>query len=101
MNDKKADKPANIPGMPDTMLLSLASLLEKGTLLRDTIKRLSLTPGTPFLITKRCTDGTFQEGDLIFLETGNDIVCPKTGRRISPGQCTPENMDFECHVLSR
>ena len=77
-------------------LLSWEELLEKGQLLKDTIQRRSLTPGIPYRITKSCTDGTFQEGDIIFLESGNDIVCPKTGRRVSPGQCTQENLDFEC-----
>ena len=40
-------------------LLSWDELLEKGTLLKETIHRLSLTSGVPYLITKRCTDGTF------------------------------------------
>lgn len=80
-------------------LLSWEELLEKGQLLKDTIQRLSLTPGVPYRITRGCTDGTFQDGDIIFLESGNDIVCPKTGHRVSPGQCTPENMDFECIPL--
>ena len=77
-------------------LLSWEKLLEKGTLLKDTIQRLSLKPGVPYLVTKSCTDGTFQEGDVIFLESGNDIVCPKTGHRVTPGACTLENLDFEC-----
>ena len=98
MNDKKAEKPANIP---DAKLLSWAELLEKGTLLNDTIKRLSLKPGVPFLVTRSCTDGTFQEGDLIFLEEGNDIICPKTGHRVTPGECMRKNLDFECIVFSQ
>ena len=77
-------------------LLSWKELLKKGTLLKDTIRRLSLTPGVPYLVTKSCTDGTFQEGDVIFLEFGNDIVCPKTGHRVTPGACMRENLDFIC-----
>lgn len=87
------------PNSSNKNLLSWAELLEKGQLLKDTIQRLSLTPGVPYRITLGCTDGTFQDGDIIFLESGNDIVCPKTGHRVSPGQCTPENMDFECIPL--
>ena len=66
-------------------LLSWEELLEKGALLKEAIHRLSLMPGMPYLVTKSCTDGTFQKGDVIFLEPENDIFCPKTGRRISPG----------------
>ena len=77
-------------------LLSWEELLEKGALLKEAIHRLSLMPGIPYLVTKSCTDGTFQKGDVIFLEPGNDIFCPKTGRRISPGQCSQDNLDFEC-----
>ena len=77
-------------------LLSWEELLDKGALLKDTIQSLSLTPGIPYLITKSCTDVTFQEGDVIFLEFGNDIICPKTGHRVSPGACTHENLDFIC-----
>ena len=36
------------------------------------------------------------KGDLIFLEPGRDLFCPKTGRRISPGQCARDNLDFIC-----
>lgn len=77
-------------------LLSWDELLEKGTLLKNTIQRLSLTPSVPYLVIKSCTDGTFREGDVIFLESGNDIICPKTGHRVSPGACTRENLDFIC-----
>mgnify|MGYP004671997673 CR=1 FL=1 len=84
------------PNSSNKKLLSWDELLEKGALLKDTIQRLSLTPGVPYLVTKSCTDGTFQEGDVIFLESGNDIVCPKTGHRVSPGQCMRENLDFDC-----
>ena len=63
-------------------LLSWEELLEKGALLKEAIHRLSLMPGMPYLVTKSCTDGTFQKGDVIFLEPENDIFCPKTGRRI-------------------
>lgn len=87
------------PNSSNKNLLSWAELLEKGQLLKDTIQRLSLIPGVPYRITRGCTDVTFQDGDIIFLESGNDIVCQKTGRRVSPGQCTPENMDFECIPL--
>ena len=45
---------------------------------------------------KSCTDGTFQAGDVITLEANHDLFCPKTGKRITPGQCTKENMDFLC-----
>ena len=41
-------------------LLSWEELFEKGTLLRNTIKQLSLTPGAFYSVTKSCTDGTFQ-----------------------------------------
>ena len=97
----KHDSSDNRINSSSKKLLSWEELLEKGALLKDTIQRLSLTPGVPYLITKRCTDGTFQEGDVIFLESGNDIVCPKTGHRVSPGQCTRENLDFECLVFSQ
>ena len=76
--------------------ISWEELLEKGALLKEAIHRLSLMPGMPYLVTKSCTDGTFQKGDVIFLEPENDIFCPKTGRRISPGQCSQDNLDFEC-----
>ena len=95
----KHDSSDNRVNSSSKNLLSWEKLLEKGTLLKDTIQRLSLTPGVPFLITKGTSDGTFQKGDVIFLESGNDIVCPKTGRRITPGQCTPDNLDFECIAL--
>ena len=49
-------------------LLSWEELLEKGALLKEAIHRLSLMPGMPYLVTKSCTDGTFQKGDVIFLE---------------------------------
>ena len=49
-------------------LLSWEELFEKGTLLRNTIT----------------------------LEANSDFFCPKTGKRITPGQCTKENMDFLC-----
>ena len=77
-------------------LLSWEELFEKGTLLRNTIKQLSLTPGAFYSVTKSCTDGTFQAGDVITLEATSDFFCPKTGKRITPGQCTKENMDFLC-----
>lgn len=76
--------------------LSWEELFEKGTLLRNTIKQLSLTPGAFYSVTKSCTDGTFQAGDVITLEANHDLFCPKTGKRITPGQCTKENMDFLC-----
>lgn len=81
-------------------LLSWEELLEKGTLLNATIQRLSLKPGIPYLVTKSCTDGTFQEGDVILLEPGNDIICPKTGHRVTPGACTRENLDFSCRPMN-
>ena len=84
------------PNSSNKKLLSWDELLEKGTLLKDTIQRLSLTPDRPYLVTKSCTDGTFQKGDLIFLEPGRDLFCPKTGLRISPVQCTRDNLDFIC-----
>lgn len=80
-------------------LLSWEELLEKGNLLRDTIERLSLTPGISYSITKACTDGTFQEGDVIILEENSDLFCPKSGQRITPGKCTKENLDFSCVPL--
>ena len=78
------------------VFLSWEELLEKGTLLRETIKRCSMVSGTPYLVTKACSDGTFQTGDIIFLDSGQDIFCPRTGRRVTPGQCRKENMDFSC-----
>lgn len=80
----------------EKQLLSWTELLEKGTLLQETIRRCSLAPGQRYRITKACTDGTFQKGDVIILEAGSDLFCPATGRRISPGQCRKENMDFMC-----
>ena len=64
-------------------LLSWEELFEKGTLLRNTIKQLSLTPGAFYSVTKSCTDGTFQAGDVITLEANHDLFCPKTGKRIT------------------
>lgn len=92
----KHEAASNKPNSSNEKLLSWDELLKKGQLLKDTIERLSLTPGIPYLVTKGCTDGTFQKNDLIFLEPGNDIVCPKTGQRVSPGQCTRKNLDFVC-----
>lgn len=91
----KYESDSDQPNSSNKKLLSWDELLEKGQLLKNTIQRLSLTPGVPFLITKGSSDGTFQKGDVIILESGDDIVCPKTGRRVSPAQCTPENLDFE------
>lgn len=34
---------------------------KKGALLKEAIHRLSLMPGMPYLVTKSCTDGTFQK----------------------------------------
>ena len=92
----KYESASDQPNSSNKKLLSWDELLEKGTLLKDTILRLSLTPDRPYLVTKSCTDGTFQTGDLIFLEPGRDLFCPKTGLRISPVQCTRDNLDFIC-----
>lgn len=81
---------------PAANLLSWNELLEKGQLWKEEMNRLALKPNLPYRITKSCTDGTFQTGDIILLESGNDLFCPKTRQRITPGQCTRENMDFEC-----
>ena len=78
------------------LFLSWEELLAKGTLLRETIERCSIVSGTPYLVTKACSDGTFQPGDILFLDSDQDIYCPGTGRRITPSQCQKENMDFEC-----
>ena len=64
----KYESTSDKPNSSNKKLLSWDELLEKGTLLKDTIQRLSLTPDRPYLVTKSCTDGTFQKGDLIFLE---------------------------------
>ena len=92
----KYESTSDKPNSSNKKLLSWDELLEKGALLKDTIQRLSLTPDRPYLVTKSCTDGTFQKSDLIFLEPGRDLFCPKTGRRISPGQCARDNLDFIC-----
>lgn len=92
----KYESTSDKPNSSDKKLLSWDELLKKGALLKDTIQRLSLTPDRPYLVTKSCTDGTFQKGDLIFLEPGRDLFCPKTGRCISPGQCARDNLDFIC-----
>ena len=39
------------PNSSNKKLLSWEELLEKGSLLKDTIQRLSLTPGVPYLVT--------------------------------------------------
>ena len=69
----KYESTSDKPNSSNKKLLSWDELLEKGTLLKDTIQRLSLTPDRPYLVTKSCTDGTFQKGDLIFLEPGRDL----------------------------
>ena len=86
----KYESTSDKPNSSDKKLLSWDELLKKGALLKDTIQRLSLTPDRPYLVTKSCTDGTFQK------EPGRDLFCPKTGRRISPGQCARDNLDFIC-----
>ena len=59
--------------------LSWEELFEKGTLLRNTIKQLSLTPGAFYSVTKSCTDGTFQAGDVITLEVTMTFSAPNPG----------------------
>lgn len=85
---------------PDTNLLPWNALLEKGRLWKEHMSRLALRTSVSYRITKSCTDGTFHTGDIILLESGNDLFCPKTGQRITPGKCTRENMDFECTLKS-
>lgn len=80
---------------PGKNLLSWDELLKKGHLWKEVMDRLALKPGIPYRVKKSCTDQTFQKGDVIILESGNDLFCPTTGKRISPGQCTRENTDFE------
>ena len=63
----KYESTSDKPNSSDKKLLSWDELLKKGALLKDTIQRLSLTPDRPYLVTKSCTDGTFQKGDLLIL----------------------------------
>ena len=76
-------------------LLSWEKLFEKGTLLRNTIKQLSLTPGAFYSVTKSCTDGTFQAGDVITLEVTMTFSAPN--RETDHTRTVYErNMDFLC-----
>lgn len=91
----KYESTSDKPNSSDKKLLSWDELLKKGALLKDTIQRLSLTPDRPYLVTKSCTDGTFQKGDLIFLEPGRDLFCPKPAS-VSP----PYNVHGIIWILS-